>query len=223
MAQPTSLTAAAYMEVKGRILHGGIAPNTQIDEKAEAARLGISRTPVREALLRLQHEGLVNIERGRGIIVRGLSSADMREIYQAVTGMEVMAVSLLTARQPAHDRLGSLFAALKEMDAAIQKADLEGWGEADESFHRGLLALCGNALISRAGLQFRDMAQRAHLVAVRLQPVEYLATSAAKHLALAELILAGDPERAAADHFQQRRRGEDMLISAVERHRLVAL
>jgi DNA-binding GntR family transcriptional regulator len=218
-----SLTDAAYAELKSLILHGTIAPNAQIDEKAAAARLGMSRTPVREALLRLENEGLVDIERGRGIVVRALSSTDMREIYQAVTGMEVMAVSLLTAARPTRATLQPLLATLEKMDTATSQADLELWGEADEAFHRGLLSLCGNSRISRVGLQFRDMAQRAHLVAMRLQPVEYLATSAAKHRALAELLLAGDADRAAAAHFQQRCRGEEMLISAVEKFRLAAL
>jgi len=223
LAQGTSLTDAAYDELKGLILHGTITPNAQIDEKAAAARLGMSRTPVREALLRLQNEGLVDIERGRGIVVRALSSTDMREIYQAVTGMEVMAVYLLTAARPSGDTLQPLLIALDRMDAATRQGDQENWGEADEAFHRGLLKLCGNSRISRVGLQFRDVAQRAHLVAMRLQPAEYLAGSAAKHRALAELVLAGDPDKAAGEHFQQRRRGEEMLISAVEKYRLIAL
>jgi len=218
-----SLTDAAYAELKALILHGTITPNAQIDEKAEAVRLGMSRTPVREALLRLENEGLVEIERGRGIVVRALSSADMREIYQAVTGMEVMAVFLLTAAHPTRDAVRPLFAALDKMDDATRQLDLERWGEADEAFHRGLLELCGNSRISRVGLQFRDLAQRAHLVAMRLQPMDYLARSAATHRALAELVLAGNPDRAAAAHFQQRRRGEEMLINAVEKFRLVAL
>jgi DNA-binding GntR family transcriptional regulator len=223
LAQSMSLTNSAYGELKALILHGVIAPNAQVDEKAVAARLGMSRTPVREALLRLEHEGLVEIERGRGIVVRALSSGDMREIYQAVTGLEVMAVFLLTATHPARDTLEPLQAALERMHQATGSSDLEQWGEADEAFHRGLLLLCGNSRISRAGLQFRDLSQRAHLVAMRLQPLDYLARSADAHQQLADLILAGDADKAAAAHFRQRRCGEDMLITAVEKFRLVAL
>jgi DNA-binding GntR family transcriptional regulator len=218
-----SLTDAAYAEVKAMILHGGIAPNAQIDEKAVAARLGMSRTPVREALLRLENEGLVEIERGRGIVVRALSSADMREIYQAVTGMEVMAVFLLAAPRPTKDALEPIAAALKRMDTARRKSDLELWGEADEEFHRALLVSCGNSRVSRIGLQFRDLAQRAHLVAIRLQSLEYLARSAEAHRKLLALIRAGEADKAANAHFRQRQRGEDALIAAVEKFRLVAL
>ncbi len=218
-----SLTDSAYAEVKAMILHGAIAPNAQIDEMAVAARLGVSRTPVREALLRLENEGLLEIERGRGIVVRALSSVDMREIYQAVTGMEVMAVFLLAAARPAKDGLEPLAAALKRMDTARRRADLELWGEADEEFHRALLVSCGNSRILRIGLQFRDLAQRAHFVAIRLQALEYLARSAEAHRKLVALICAGEADKAANAHFRQRQRGEDALIAAVEKFRLVAL
>ncbi|MGH7107211.1 MAG: GntR family transcriptional regulator [Acetobacteraceae bacterium] len=222
-APGVSLTERAYAEVKALILRGAIAPNAQIDEKMIAGRLGVSRTPVREALLRLKNEGLVEIERGRGIVVRALSSSDMHEIYQAITGMEVMAVFVLTARGAERAALEPLYAALRRFDAAGRRADLELWGKADEAFHRGLLLLCGNRHIEAAGLQFRDLAQRAHLVAMRLQPLEYLARSAEMHRALVELILAGDAEAAASAHFQQRRRGAEMLVKAVETFHLVAL
>jgi DNA-binding GntR family transcriptional regulator len=223
LVQTASLTDSAYAEVKALILQGAIAPHAQIDEKAIAGRLGMSRTPVREALLRLEHEGLVEIERGRGIVVRALSSGDMREIYQAITGMEVMAVYLLAASRPGRDTLEPLFAALQCMEQATVHADLELWGEADEAFHRGLLVLCGNSRIERSGLQFRDLSRRAHLVAMRLQALDYLARSTEAHRELTELILAGDPDQAATAHFRQRRRGEDMLVTAVEKFRLVAL
>lgn len=223
MAQNVSFTDAAYREVKAQILRGAVAPNAQIDEKAVAARLGMSRTPVREALLRLENEGLVEIERGRGIVVRALSSADMREIYQAITGMEVMAVFLLTASRVGRDVLAPLFEAVERMDDAVARNDQEGWGRADEAFHRALLATCSNSRIKRSGLQFRDLTQRAHLVAMRLQSMEYLAHSVEAHRHLIRLILAGDAEVAANAHFRQRRRGEDMLVSAVEKFHLVAL
>lgn len=223
LAQGMSLTDTAYAELKELILRGRIQPNAAVDEKTVAARLGTSCTPVREALLRLENEGLVEIERGRGIIVRALSSGDMREIYEVITGMEVMAVFLVTSAAPGRAMLAPLFAALDQMEAAKRNADLERWGEADEAFHRGLLLLSGNSRLVRVGVQFRSLAQRAHLVAVRLQPLEYLDRSAEEHRALTELILAGNPEKAADAHFRQRRRGEDALVAAVEKFGIVVL
>jgi DNA-binding GntR family transcriptional regulator len=223
MSETVSLTESAYAEIKGLILHGAFAPNAQVDEKALATRLGMSRTPVREALLRLEQEGLVEIQPRRGIVVRALSSGDMREIYQAVTGLEIMAVFLITESRLTRNMLKPLFAALKRMDEARRASDLEIWGEADEAFHRGLLLLCGNSEIRRVGVQFRELAQRAHFVAMRLQPISYLAQSTAAHRELVDLILAGKPDKAAAAHFHQRRRGEEMLVNAVVKFRLAAL
>ena len=184
----------------------------------------MSRTPVREAFLRLEQEGLVEIQPRRGIVVRALSSDDMREIFQAVTGLEVMAVFPNNPRSfDARSALKPLFAALKRMDQAARASDFEIWGEADEAFHQGLLLLCGNSRIRRTGVQLRELAQRAHFVAIRLQPISYLAQSAAAHRELVDLILSGEPDKAAAAHFRRRRRGEEMLVNAVIKFRLAAL
>jgi DNA-binding GntR family transcriptional regulator len=223
MSETVSLTESAYEEIKGLILHGAFAPNAQVDEKALAKQLGMSRTPVREAFLRLEQEGLVKIQPRRGIVVRALSSDDMREIFQAVTGLEAMAVFLITQGNLTRSALKPLFAALKRMDQAARASDLEIWGEADEAFHQGLLLLCGNSRIRRTGVQLRELAQRAHFVAIRLQPISYLAQSAAAHRELVDLILSGEPDKAAAAHFRQRRRGEEMLVNAVIKFRLAAL
>jgi DNA-binding GntR family transcriptional regulator len=217
------LTDKAYAAVKSRVLSGDIAPNTHIDEKQLAAQLGMSRTPVREALLRLQHEGLVTIARGKGIQVLSLSSVEMRGLYQAITAMEVMAVYILAERRPDAETLAPLTDALARLEAASQQQDLDAWGQADEAFHRALLQICGNRYLKEAGLGFRDRAQRAHMVAMRLQPPQYLARSYEAHAGLVDLIRSGDAQRASDAHLDQRRRGENALVSAVERFRLQVL
>lgn len=89
---------AAYAAIKTWIQLAQVPPGSLIDEDEAARRLTMSRTPVREALLRLQSEGFVEIGRGKGIRVVPLSASDMRDIYQVITGIEVVAVSLLGAR-----------------------------------------------------------------------------------------------------------------------------
>jgi DNA-binding GntR family transcriptional regulator len=218
-----SLTEEAYGAIKAAILDGKIAPNSPIDEKSTAARLGMSRTPVREALLRLRNEGLVDMTRGRGIHVRLLSSIDMREIYELITGVETLAAYLIASRKPGEAELAPLLAAVAEMEAAGHVSSVEAWGQADEAFHRALLTLCGNSRARALGLQLRDTIQRPHLVAMRLQAPDYLNGSATAHRALATLILKHEAEQAANMHFRQRRRGEEALMQVVERYRLAVL
>jgi len=98
--------------------------------------------------------------------------------------------------------------------------DGEAWGDADEAFHRGIVELCGNRRLAQAAIKLRDSSRRAHLIAVRLQPAAYRMKSQTYHRDLLQLILAGDPARALASHLEQRRRGEEALVSIVEKFNL---
>src|SRR5215210_171698 len=120
---------AAYNAIKSWIQTAQAGPGALIDEGKVAKRLAMSRTPVREALLRLQSEGLIEIARGRGIRVLPLSAGDMRDIYQVISGMEVVAVSLLARRHPSRKDLASLEEATAEMQQALTRGDVDSWGE----------------------------------------------------------------------------------------------
>jgi DNA-binding GntR family transcriptional regulator len=93
-APRTSLCDKAYNDIKRRILTNQISPGNMIDDRKIALEIGMSRTPVREALLRLQAEELVEMSPRRGTIVLGISRDDMREIYDIISGLELMAVDL---------------------------------------------------------------------------------------------------------------------------------
>ncbi|MDE2515875.1 MAG: GntR family transcriptional regulator [Rhodospirillales bacterium] len=222
MARPAGIRASdtAYRRIKEWIVGGRIAPNAPIDEMEAARELGVSRTPVREALLRLKAEGLVEIARGRGIRVLPLSAQDMRAMYQVITGLEVTAAHLLAERRPDAAMLAPLEAATVAMEQAEVAGDDAAWGGADEAFHRALLDLSGNPYLRETGFRLRDGAQRAHLVAVRLQPWPYKSRSAQHHRALIAAILTGDPAIARAEHFTQRQRGEQALVAIVEKYAL---
>jgi DNA-binding GntR family transcriptional regulator len=160
---------AAYAAIKTWIQLAQVPPGSLIDEDEAARRLTMSRTPVREALLRLQSEGFVEIGRGKGIRVVPLSASDMRDIYQVITGIEVVAVSLLGARCTKREDLASVVAATSEMERALVAGEVDRWREADECFHRELMRLSGKPRLHAIGAQLRDFVQRAHMVAVRLQ------------------------------------------------------
>lgn len=213
----------AYAALKDLIQRSEIAPGDLIDEADVAKRLGISRTPVREALLRLQSEGFVSIGRGKGIRVLPLSSTDMREMYQLISGIEVAAVSILVRKRPTRAELESLANATEAMKAAIAADDVGAWGEADELFHRELMRLSGNRRLHDVGSQMRDFVLRAHRVALRLQTPDYRAASTTRHTQLIETILAGDDDAAAMSHHTQRLRGENALVGVVERFKLTSL
>lgn len=214
---------AAYDAIKTWIQTAEVAPGALIDEADAAKRLNMSRTPVREALLRLQSEGYVEIGRGKGIRVLPLSAGDMREIYQVISGMEVVAVALLAKKRPSREDLRSLFETTAEMEQTLSSGQIDRWGEADEHFHRELMRLSGNSKLYAVGCHLRDLAKRAHMVAMRLQDDKYRARSTANHITLVKAILKGQGRDAADLHFEQRLRGEDALVGIVERFNLVSL
>lgn len=214
---------AAYREIKCWIQTGRIAPGNLIDEGEAMKELGVSRTPVREALLRLQSEGYLEIKRHKGIRVLPLSAADMREIYQVISALESTAVGLIAARRPAAEEFAVIEDAVAQLREYHAARDVTRWGEADELFHRELMRLSGNRRLYAAGCQMRDFAKRAHMVALGMQTDAYRARSTRSHASLLEALRGPDPQQAVALHQAQRSRGEDALVGVVEKFNLTSL
>tara|TARA_R110002167_G_scaffold30531_17_gene101079 strand:- start:605 stop:1333 length:729 start_codon:yes stop_codon:yes gene_type:complete len=218
-----SQTDDAYARLKGMIISGEIGPADQIDARKLADGHKLGRTPVREALLRLQTEGIVRIVPKRGVQIVTLSADDITEIYQIISAVEIEAVRLLTLTTPSKQDLSPLAAATERMTAAAKADDREAWVSADEDFHRGLLKLNPNRRLCDVGLLHRDLAQRGHFVALRLLGPDQLATSARRHRKLIKLIAAGDASAAVAEHRLQRERGQTMLIGILLKYRMTHL
>jgi len=220
-APPQSMCEVAYAFLKRQIMVNELPPGSDIDERAVAARLGTSRTPVREAVLRLQGEGFVQVRPRRGIRVVPIAVSDMREIYEVLTALETLAVERLAARQPPRATLKPLDVAVQDMRRALRSKDHERLIDADERFHRGLLELCGNRRVTQAGIRYREQIRRAHFVALRLrgaapEPVEM-------HAKLVDLIAAGKVDEACANHRSQRGAAQAELMEQIERTGLTAL
>ena len=212
-SRPVSMASAAYDLLKTRIINNHLAAGAEIDDEAVAAELGISRTPVREALLRLQSDGFVEIVPRRAVRVVPISLEDMEEMYDLLTALEVYAVELLAARRPGEAEVAMLRAAITDMRRALRADDRTAWINADERFHRGLLTLCGNRQIAEVGVSFRDRVLRAHIVALRLRPQP--SGSVTVHNELIDLIVAGRVEEARANHLNQRVQAGREVIASV--------
>jgi DNA-binding GntR family transcriptional regulator len=205
----------AYRVLKHRIIRNELTAGAEINDGAVAAELGISRTPVREAILRLSNEGLVEVVPRRAIRVVPISLADMKDMYQLLTALEVFAVELLAAAHPSEDYVRPLREAVRDLAHAVKIDDRDAWVDADERFHRGLLTLCGNRQIAQVGLSFRDRVLRAHVVALRLRPQPR--ASVRVHGELVDLIVAGDVAGARRNHLKQRVNAGGEALGSVER------
>ena len=216
-----SLVQRAYDWLKGEIMADRLAAGQTIDDREIAADLGLSRTPVREAIQLLRVEGFVEVMPRKGTRVAHITLADLREVYQAITALEVESVVLAATRKPDESELAPLRKAVADMRDARPGPDPTRWIKCDERFHRGLLTLSGNRRIEQVGLGLRDYAQRAHIVASRLRPIPV--ASEQSHGELIDLIAAGKVETARKRHAEQRRTGEVALIGAMERAGIRAL
>lgn len=214
----TSLVDAAYEAVRQRILDNVYPPGHQALEQALAEELGISRTPLREAMIRLRNEGLLEIVPRHGVRVLPLSATDMKEIYETLTALESMAAELAARRRPAPAELEPLQAASRDMARALRADDLDAWARADECFHRTLIDLCGNRLLKQTVLNFWDRAHRARMFTLRLRPRPVDSTE--EHRELVERIRAGDAAGAFACTRAHRERGSRELLAIIERYRL---
>lgn len=211
---------AAYAALKSKILDSEFAPGSQKLEQEIAVALGMSRTPVREALVRLQQEGLLEIVPRHGVRISALSPSDMREIYEILMSLEPTAVELLARQMPGRGEVACLIEACDAMERALAAAepDLKAWAEADELFHMGLARLCGNGRLASMIMMVWDQAHRARMFTLSLRPVPHQST--AEHRAVVKAILKGDGDRARDLYLAHRKRGGLELTGIIARHGL---
>jgi DNA-binding GntR family transcriptional regulator len=213
-AERPSQTHRAYVELRRRILDNEMPPHTQYLERDLAAALKMSRTPVREALIRLSGDGLVEIRPRHGIRVLPVSVKDMREIYELLTELETMAVRQLAERGLSREDIARLEHAVAEMEAALARDDLVAWAHNDEDFHSLLTDLTGNARLSQVVGMFRDQAHRVRMQTLRLRPKP--TDSNRDHAAVIAAIRERNGERAAAIHRRHREEGRVKLLKLLD-------
>ena len=213
-----SLVDTAYEQIRRRILDNVWPPGHRALEQEVALALGMSRTPVREALMRLSAEGLVEVIPRHGMRVLPVSPTDMREIYEILTALECMAGELLARRGPSDEELKPLVAATKAMDKALKADDLDAWAAADERFHAHFIELAGNRQLQATVLNYWDRAHRARMFTLRLRPKPVNSTR--EHMRMVAQLRAGDVEGIVQGIRAHRARATGELIAIFERYRL---
>lgn len=214
-------TERAYETVKQRILDNEWPAGHVALEQEVASELGMSRTPVREALIRLADEGLVEVRPRHGVRVLDVSASDMREIYQVLTALESTAAELVADRGIDAYQLAQLDACVDEMDAALTRDDLTAWAVADEQFHQLLIDLCGNGRLAGMVRTCRDQARRARMTTLHLRPKPTRSND--DHRATVDAIRRRDPTVAREIHRRHRADAGSMLIDILDKQGLTSL
>jgi DNA-binding GntR family transcriptional regulator len=210
--QKPSLVDGAYDALKEAIRNNVFAPGYQGSEGEIASRLGMSRTPVHEAVIRLQEEGLVRVLPRRGVVVCAISPDDMREIYGVIIALESASSELLAEkpgdeRGPIADELDGLNA---RMRSALAADDLDDWAKADERFHQLLVERSGNGRLARMFGTIMDQSHRARMLTLRLRPKP--TSSVREHRAIVDAIRRGEARKARERAKQHRVAARDKLL-----------
>ncbi|MBI3970752.1 MAG: GntR family transcriptional regulator [Chloroflexi bacterium] len=211
------LPRRVYAALRGAIRDLRLRPGQTVLEREVAAALGLSRTPVREALVLLEADHLVRLIPRKGFAVTPVEVEEMRHIYEVVEGLEGVAVAL-AADRITREGLADLDDAMRWQLAALEADDLVGWAEADETFHRLLLQASGNPHLERLMASYADHLHRARLYTLPLRPKPV--RSAAEHRALVEAIRARTGRAARELHVThwQRARAEILdVLAAIDR------
>jgi DNA-binding GntR family transcriptional regulator len=153
LAAPPNLTALAYSSIKRHILEGKLDEETRLTEEFLSKRLGISKSPVREALNTLQAEGLIHIEPRRGARLRQFSVREVKNLYDLRETLEVFAVSI-TQVTPA--LLSELARSVERTRRYVQANDRIKHIEEDTRFHAAIAAATGNDELCRVLKNIQD-------------------------------------------------------------------
>jgi DNA-binding GntR family transcriptional regulator len=195
MKQTLLLKDKAYQELKALLLDGSYPPGTFLSERKLGEQLGMSKTPIRAALERLEAEGFVTTAPQQGIVVRELSLREIREHYEIRAALESYIVQQITGKLTA-EQITALEHNLKTQQACIQSGDVHGHVQADADFHLLLAAFLGNAEIQKVMQHQRDKMFRVALQ-ISLRNPARMQTSLAEHTMLFEEIRAGNADFAA--------------------------
>ncbi|HXK89274.1 MAG TPA: GntR family transcriptional regulator, partial [Thermosynergistes sp.] len=145
----------AYEEIKRLILDGKLSGDMPVSENVLANMLDISRTPVRDALRRLEMDGFVRVIPNQGVVIREVSISEVKEIYDMRIALEEFVVRELADGLSDED-FRNLEAILKKQEEACEKRDAVAFHEEDRKFHDYLMRAYGNAMITNFIATLRD-------------------------------------------------------------------
>lgn len=194
-----------YRQLLARISKGQLAPGGRVKDSELASQLGVSRTPVREALLRLAREGVLDADMGRGFRIPPLHPAEMRETGAILANLEGLALDLSGEVPP--DRLARLSEI--DLELAATRGDADRCIDLDEEWHRTLLQGCPNGRLLTMIATLRQIPRR--YMRAYLRDAGRVSLSTQHHAGIIEALRRNDSETAGRRFSHHWRRGIEEL------------
>lgn len=212
LAQRKALWETIVEPLRHAILLGELPAGLRLEEPALAQKFGVSRIPVREALVRLEHEGLVRLEPRRGASIVGFTESDAHDLYELRRFVESTAVRRLAERtnEVAVTRLRAL---TDQMDAAIRRGEPQAMVDPDVEFHRSLVDLAGSRQLSAAWGRLAGLI--AAILGVTDTTFRDMPGAVRGHAAIVDALARRDGEGAAEEIHRHLENGERVMREAM--------
>lgn len=207
-------TIVAMQKIKQLIFNGDLVADSNHLETELAELLGLSRTPVREATLMLQAQGLLQVQPRKGIKIKAISVDDINDFYEVLSEIECLAVKRAAGSKLPATALDSAQQSIKKIDRALKKDDRNAWSVADEEFHNELVRLGGNKQVVAMVTNIHDQLRRLRTVTLKMRPTPE--RSQKEHSDLCDAIINGDAPLAGKIIRAHRVEAKNMLIELLE-------
>jgi DNA-binding GntR family transcriptional regulator len=211
-----------YDDIRRRIITLQFAPGTDLDEATLVEMYGVSRTPVREALIRLAGEGLVTIKRNRGAYVSSLDVTTLRAYFEAADFL-TRAVVRLASRRRSETDLRAIETAMLAFERAMARCDMAAMVEQNDCFHAAISAAAHNKYLEAASRRLladhQRIAQLCYAHELDTQDDQAKTSTLEQHRALFESMKRRDPitaERTALAHLRLCKEGLQQLLAGMD-------
>ena len=189
--RPGLVREGVYQHLRRAVLDGEFTPGERLPEVELGERLGVSRTPIREAMLRLTQDGLLVAEANRGMRIRTISAREAQDTYAVREELDVLAAALAAAQHADADAQ-ALRAALEALNAAPGD-DYREQTRLDLAFHRCITQAAHNATLADLA---RDLEQRVALIKHQTRIYNAHPDTEEQHAAILQAVLARDAQAA---------------------------
>ncbi len=202
-----------YDSIRAAIIDRTIEPGSHVSEAKLAAMLGVSKTPVREALLRLEHAGLIMSDGRRGGLIPPYSPERLRAAYELREALEAQTARLAAQRQTAAD-IADLSTEVDACLAAAREDDMESFRRHDRNFHLAVATVAGNDYLQGAVTDAYDLVW---ILRLRDSPLSGdVVYTAGEHGAVLDAIVRKDHESARELMSRHVRNVEHFVLGAMD-------
>jgi GntR family transcriptional regulator, rspAB operon transcriptional repressor len=214
---PILARTSVYQQLRAAILSCTLRPGAQLQERQLAEQFHVSKSPVRDALLKLEEQNLVEVMPRKGYRVKRISLADSRELYEMRQILERECVVRLIDYAP-----DQTLATLDEFRTLPSPIELSEWIEYNTAFHAFIAMNCGNSRLARSSCETIELYERLTYMSVTSSDELRLADFVAEHGAIIDAVQRRDKRQATAlarDHIESSRR---RVLDALERLSVIA-